>query len=85
MILCTLHLVNLRISLYLRHDEVDFLHLKVNDIVHHSLCELCMTLEQIHIETRMVCEWVDNIRIEIQRKESTAIVRTEWNLTTWIR
>ena len=66
MILCALHLVNLRISLYLRHDEVDFLHLEVDDIVHQTLCELCVTLEQIHIKARMVCEWVDNIRIEIQ-------------------
>ena len=85
MILCTLHLINLRVSLYLRHNEVDFLHFKVDDIVHQTLCELCMTLEQFHIEACMISEWVDNIRIEIQRKESTAIVRAEWNLTTWVR
>ena len=85
MILCTLHLIHLRIGLYLRQDEVDFLHLKVDDVVHQSLCKLCMTLKQIHIEACMVCEWVDNVWIEIQRKESTTIVWTEWNLTTWVR
>ena len=50
MILCTLNLVGLRVYLYLLHDEVYLLHLKVNDIVHDTLRKLHVLGKLVEVE-----------------------------------
>ena len=53
MILRTFHLHALRVDAYLLHDLVDFLKLKVNDVVHHALSQPHMSLELVEVEVRL--------------------------------
>ena len=84
MILCSLHLVALRIALDLGEDHVDLLHLKVYDIVHDALSPLHVLLELVEIELRLRREGVYDVAVQIEAKQTTAVVRTQGDLTTRI-
>ena len=61
--LCVFHLVGFRVGLDFRDNLIDFFHLKVNDVVHHSLCASHMVREKIVVKLGLVCEWIIHIRI----------------------
>ena len=84
MIFSSLYLLRLWIALNLSHDCLNLLKLQVNDIVHDALSHCYVTAEQVEVEVSILCKWIDYIGIEIYREQTARVVRTKWNLATWI-
>ena len=69
-ILCALHLVALRVGLYLGHYLVYLLKLHVHNVVHYALSQGYMLAEQFIIEICLVCERINHIRIKVDRQQT---------------
>ena len=70
MILGTFYLLALRVFLYLRHDEVYLLHLKVHNVVHYALSQSHMLAEQVVVEVRILGERILNVTEKVYRQQS---------------
>ena len=84
MILGGLHLIALRVALDLLQDEVNLLHLEVDDVIHDALGKLHMLLELVEIEFRLSGKRMIDVAVEVEAKQTAAVVRAEGNLTAGI-
>ena len=84
MVLDVLDLVALRVTLDLGKNGINLLLLQVDDVVHQSLSAADMLSEEVEVKGSMVCEWILDVPIEIDRQQATAVVRAERDLSTGI-
>ena len=59
--LCALYFVAFRVALNLLLDGLDFLELKVNDVVHNALRLCNVLLEELEIKVCLGGEWVHHV------------------------
>ena len=82
--LSALHLVGLGVGLDFLDNLVDFLHFEVDDVVHDSLGQHHMLVEEVEIEIGLRRERINYIRIEVDGQQTAAVVGTEGYLTARI-
>ena len=80
----SLHLTSLGIALDFVDDSLDFLHLEVDDVIHHALGIAHMLAELVEVKVSILREGLFDIGIEIDGNESAAVVRTKGNLAARI-
>ena len=70
--------------MYLLQDLIDFFHFEIDDIVHDTLRQFNMFTEKFEIEISIRSKRIYNIRVEIDRQQTAAIIRAERYFATRI-
>src|SRR5664279_4764848 len=78
------YFINLRISVYLCYDYIDLLKFKINNIIHHALCQSYMLFIQFKVKFGFISKWIIDITVEIYCQKTATVVGTKWNLPAWI-
>src|SRR5664280_672108 len=78
------YFINLRISVYLSNDYIYLLKFKINNIIHHALCQSYMLFIQFKVKFGFISKWLIDITVEVYCQKTATVVGTKRNLPAWI-
>ena len=77
--------LRLRVGIDFLQDQFYLLQLQVDDVVHQTLGQPHMLLEQLKVEISIRRKRIHHIRIKVDSQQTATVIRTERNLPARIR
>src|ERR1035437_7411072 len=69
--------INLRIGCYLSNDYIYLLKFKIDNIIHHALCQSYMLFIQFKIKFGFISKWIIDIAVEVYCQKTATVVGTK--------